>query len=1074
MTRLSLTHVVAICVAWSVLTALPVRAERPNAKAREEWMAGFVKLEEGGKAEESANMALALELYREALSSFLEVRRKYPSWNPSLLNYRITYCEERIRRLEGDIKSQSGAMTQAELADVVQGQVEKISALTEENGDLKRKLALASEALERARREAARTVGAGEDIKQLMAEKKAVEDENRLHKVQIEQLSAELKTLRDATGLREAAKKLADELARTKERETQLEKAFDVYRRAYENVKARLKDTSLEREAAQREQQALQQKVAALEERNAALGREMESQRQATSGAQNQIQALERKLKAKDDELAAARDAAAQFEKEALRLRTFRDRSVEVAGEKGKLVAQVQELLAQKKQLGDRVDTLQASLRDSETKAKDAGNALADLRKKLDDKEKATEKAVTQLEKDVAAAREEVAAKAAAIIGLEERLKQKDDQVEQLTAELRSARQAGHAQEDGIDGERDDGEGPDAVAGKQKALEELDRKQREIEEKLAAKEQELARLNALGSGAAAADQWIKGERRKLVARVDDLEDKLAESTRTVETLTAQTADLEDARKAAVAKLEARNEQEEVAKRLRADLDEARAELARQKDIAETQKKQLAETAALGRMLKAKEDALKDEQDRVGDLREKLEASQTALQTVRQELDNAAFAEKRLKHQVAMLEKQNLDISREAREKGLSRKKWDVLEAQLREQLTEAQDVAKTLEQERDRLTAKIDEQVRLLRRQEDSIAKLEAKQAEFETERRKDEEKLNELRAEMKLMQAKTEVVDGLAASLTDADANLKKLVAELEQARERRDAAVAQVRDMQTQIEDRQREIQNYRQMLEQKQGDGVGAEGKLVKQVRELSRQLEKESQRRRALEAALAQQGSAGNQNVTRTPEPAPVSTDAERDRREREQLMLLRGYLRQGLAAEKGGNIEAARWNYQRVLDHDGENEVAAQRLGLIAAEQGDDEEAVRYLKRAFHLDPDDLNTLLPLGFALVRQSSPDLAISMLSRAVALEPDNPDAHRCLGIACSTLGWYDAAEVQFRRTYKLDEKDAENAFNMAVLLATREPPRLEEAKKWYARAKELGVAADPGLDAVFGLSN
>jgi Flp pilus assembly protein TadD len=186
------------------------------------------------------------------------------------------------------------------------------------------------------------------------------------------------------------------------------------------------------------------------------------------------------------------------------------------------------------------------------------------------------------------------------------------------------------------------------------------------------------------------------------------------------------------------------------------------------------------------------------------------------------------------------------------------------------------------------------------------------------------------------------------------------------------------------------------------------------------------------------------------------------------------MLLRGYLRQGLAAEKGGNIEAARWNYQRVLDHDGENEVAAQRLGLIAAEQGDDEEAVRYLKRAFHLDPDDLNTLLPLGFALVRQSSPDLAISMLSRAVALEPDNPDAHRCLGIACSTLGWYDAAEVQFRRTYKLDEKDAENAFNMAVLLATREPPRLEEAKKWYARAKELGVAADPGLDAVFGLSN
>jgi Flp pilus assembly protein TadD len=96
----------------------------------------------------------------------------------------------------------------------------------------------------------------------------------------------------------------------------------------------------------------------------------------------------------------------------------------------------------------------------------------------------------------------------------------------------------------------------------------------------------------------------------------------------------------------------------------------------------------------------------------------------------------------------------------------------------------------------------------------------------------------------------------------------------------------------------------------------------------------------------------------------------------------------------------------------------------------------------------------------------------LAVSMLSRAVALEPDNPHAHRCLGIACSTLGWFEAAEVQFRRTDKLNPKDGENAFNMAVLLATREPPRLAEGKTWYVRARKLGAASDPGLDRVFGI--
>jgi Flp pilus assembly protein TadD len=93
--------------------------------------------------------------------------------------------------------------------------------------------------------------------------------------------------------------------------------------------------------------------------------------------------------------------------------------------------------------------------------------------------------------------------------------------------------------------------------------------------------------------------------------------------------------------------------------------------------------------------------------------------------------------------------------------------------------------------------------------------------------------------------------------------------------------------------------------------------------------------------------------------------------------------------------------------------------------------------------------------------------------MLSRAVALDPTNAVTHRCLGIACSSLGWYDAAEVQFRRAYELNDKDGETVFNLAVLLSTRQPPRLEDARAFYEKALALGVAHDPGLDRLFGVA-
>ena len=59
---------------------------------------------------------------------------------------------------------------------------------------------------------------------------------------------------------------------------------------------------------------------------------------------------------------------------------------------------------------------------------------------------------------------------------------------------------------------------------------------------------------------------------------------------------------------------------------------------------------------------------------------------------------------------------------------------------------------------------------------------------------------------------------------------------------------------------------------------------------------------------------------------------------------------------------------------------------------------------------------------------------------------------------------------AEAQFRRALALNQKDPEAAFNLAVLLASRYPDKLGEARKWYQTAKQLGAQAGPGLDAPF----
>ena len=252
------------------------------------------------------------------------------------------------------------------------------------------------------------------------------------------------------------------------------------------------------------------------------------------------------------------------------------------------------------------------------------------------------------------------------------------------------------------------------------------------------------------------------------------------------------------------------------------------------------------------------------------------------------------------------------------------------------------------------------------------------------------------------------------------------------------------------------------------------AGQNNEWVRRIAEIQKKLEQERERRTALENALVklemdnQQN--GGQDKPQQANPAQEAEFAERRiRQEREREGIVKGFLRQGTEAERQGKTEAARWNYQKTLELDPENPLALKRLGLLAVSAGDDQTAVKYLKQAFLFSPDDLDTLMNLGYCQARLGEAYWAVSTLGRAVALNRKNVDVRRSYGTVLMTLGWTQAAEKELMAATELKPEDGETAFNLAVLLASSQPPRLDEARKWYLDALKNGAQNDPGLDQV-----
>ena len=121
--------------------------------------------------------------------------------------------------------------------------------------------------------------------------------------------------------------------------------------------------------------------------------------------------------------------------------------------------------------------------------------------------------------------------------------------------------------------------------------------------------------------------------------------------------------------------------------------------------------------------------------------------------------------------------------------------------------------------------------------------------------------------------------------------------------------------------------------------------------------------------------------------------------------------------------------------------------------------------------ALKLDERNAQALGVKGIVNWRRESYRNASSYLERAIASDPNDPQLYNWYGVVLSSRGRTTEAIDAFRKVVAMNPRHAEATFNLAALLATATPPKLDEARGYYSKALSLGSEHDPDLDKLLG---
>ena len=893
-----------------------------DSNVRNEWMKGYTKLESADKAAKAKRNQEAVPLYRSALAVFESVQRRYPQWNPTLLNYRISYCRQMIEQLSNIPEIKPESLSPNELVKLNKEYTNTIAQLSEERRFLESRVEVLTESLERARAEAAKSANVEATLNAASKNRKKLEETNNLLQLRLREANHELEALKKNTSSDKEALKTIQKLQKTEDllRQSQTDLAkitedlktsrnqVDSLNKAYEKL---LHEKDEQAGVLETLREIAQNRLSDIDSLQSRLRTAQKNTADLEKTLQKREAALE-KMKKKDAKQEESGELSEDLQVARAKNVSLNEELLTLKGEYDKLRRQLQASEEQRARLSDRITSDTQGWKEAAKDEKEKGKQMAQLQKELEDAQTAQKQLQQQLDAQI------------------ELNRRQEENITALTT--------------------DDSGNPNLA--------------RKIILQKAQIDKLATQNNALNEQLKDADPLA----RKSLATIQNLHQQIADGKKKLERANQEIAELKKSRD------NADDAQTAAIKKATAELDSQRPDQGSQ-DI-------------------------------------------TTWKT---------------------LYEKNLDLAKQAIAK----------EAEAHERVRRMEDrYLETQEQLDEREKELVTVQNALV------IAEIAAREAQS---------KLAAADLAAKTAAGQSGAAKGLSNSLADTTRDLQSKNLAINTLQSKITVLESQLRDA------NERATSQNKNLFALAEGDNEKA--KWVEHIKQLTTRLEQEQKKRYALEMALAEKETAVQESKPVDRQVVDNGPDMleERRRREREKEAVLKGYLRQAIDAEKQEKVEAAQWNYQKVLEMEPDNRIALQRLGIIAANLGNDPDTIKYLQRAFRQDPDDPDTLFALGYSLIRQAEPDWAVSMLARAVALNPKNPDIARTYGMALATLGWTQAAEIQLEKAYDLKKEDPEAPLALAILFGSSKPPRIDEAKKWYQIAIQNGAQRDPGLDAV-----
>jgi Flp pilus assembly protein TadD len=1042
--RLLLLGLGLLIAGISSANTLPKR----NGNATAKWLEGYGQLEDAIAAEKAGNLTDALEFFQGARVVFDEVQLKFPKWNPSMLQFRIAFCDSKIAALGLQVSTSQNPKLPPE--ETVRVLLSKLKHAANTARAMQKELIRVNKALDLARAESARSSEEIERARQLATRYQTLRTRNQELSAKVDSLTGEVKKAESRYHFDDLRLKLRQEQEHYKLKREELTKYKAELDLQVEEFRAQNKRLSLEvqqlQSAAKKPShdpvhaQMLGELKDALDRERAANARLAEANRiseQRVAALQHNVTLLQdvinknRERMAKITQPTIVQTSPANAEE----LRVERERAERFSAQVQALQSTIRERDRAEASVTQRIDFLEDQLSAMQNSRNEAISlrreraALDREMEKLNERVEIAESARAQFSAVIEQKEDRIAKLEQQIVQVEHDPRARKEAIENKTAELRARVQKLLADHGKLSPTQRQARAPHVQAELHELSAEI-RKLGEAKEAISGAALQVSPGDVTQIARVRADlTTAQQEISRYVALLAHRDEQLKASETRANSAAAQVEDL-------TVRLANRPQESALSK-----------QLAQAEDALATISSELERFEATGKASKAREN---DNIARIQDLAERLAAEETL----------------RLQAQALLAQTNASQPSTLISDSPRIRELESLLESKNRE-LDTLQAANHDLRETIDGLQLKFDTHVAELREEKHGIIDVREGHVRLAEENAALKEKYEAQIALTRAISAKLKDVGGDPMPDPNADPIdlpgyqklLQKQKADLNATQSELSEHQVALISRDTELKRLRDEIAQLRNSLSKSRDSKHFGETLLKKQIAKLLT----ENDAAEAELKELREQVAAGAQPADSAAPPEVTVAEIDHDAKVQE-------LLHYGSVAEEQEKDEAAKWHYQRVLEVEPENLAALQRLGHLLTDFGDFENAERYLMRAYYQDPDAQETLLPLGYALALQQKADLAVSMLSRAVALFPDNPHTHRALGIACRQVGWLQPATVQFTRAFALDSKDSDTAFNLAVLYATAEEPRLDKAKKWYQTARDLGAESDPGLERLF----